>query len=49
MFAKKYPSLDWWIEDIGIIEMGSDEHSNSWLRILNERVDWFGKMKIQNL
>ena len=36
MFSKEYPNLDWWIENIGWIELGSDEYSDSWVRILNE-------------
>lgn len=35
MFSKKYPNLDWWVDTHGWIELGTDEHSTSWLRILD--------------
>lgn len=36
MFEKYFPNLDNWVNSRGWIELGSDEHSNSWLRILDE-------------
>ena len=36
MFSKKYPNLNWWINNHGWIELGSDEYSSSWIRILDE-------------
>jgi hypothetical protein len=35
-FAKSYPHLDWWIHNQGWIEIGEDEHSSSWIRVLDE-------------
>ena len=35
MFSKEYPNLEWWIENQGWIELGEDEYSSSWLRILD--------------
>lgn len=36
MFSKNYPNLDWWIGSHGWIELGEDEYSKSWVRILDE-------------
>jgi len=36
MFSKKYPNITWWIEEIGTIELGTDEYTSSLLRVLNE-------------
>jgi hypothetical protein len=35
MFSEKYPNLDWWIDTHGWIELGSDENSSSWIRMLD--------------
>lgn len=35
-FEKAYPQLDTWVKDRGWIEIGADENSDSWLRILDE-------------
>jgi len=35
MFSKEYPNLEWWVENQGWIEIGEDEYSSSWLRILD--------------
>jgi len=35
MFSEYYPNLDWWVNTHGWIEMGENEHSTSWLRILD--------------
>jgi len=35
MFSKVYPNLDWWINNHGWIEMGDDDYSNSWVRVLD--------------
>ena len=35
MFSKDYPNLDWWINNQGWIELGSDDYSTSWVRILD--------------
>ncbi|WKN41427.1 hypothetical protein [Tunicatimonas pelagia] len=35
MFEKNFPNLDWWINGQGWVELGSDEHSDSWVRILD--------------
>ena len=36
MFEKDYPYVSAWVYTIGWIEMGSDNYSNSMIRILNE-------------
>jgi len=36
MFLENYPNLDWWVNNHGWIELGSDTYSNSWLRLLDE-------------
>ena len=36
MFEKKYPYISAWIYTAGWIEIGSDDYSESMLRILNE-------------
>ena len=36
MFSEKYPNLEYWIDAHGWIELGSDENSDSWIRIMNE-------------
>ena len=35
MFTEDYPNLAWWITSHGWIELGEDEHSHSWVRILD--------------
>lgn len=35
-FSKTYPHLTWWIENHGWIEIGTDDYSGSWVRILDE-------------
>lgn len=35
-FSKTYPHLTWWIENQGWIEIGTDDYSGSWVRILDE-------------
>lgn len=35
-FEKAYPQLDNWVKDRGWIEIGADENSDSWVRILDE-------------
>ena len=34
-FSKKYPHLTWWVENQGYIEIGEDDYSTSWLRLLD--------------
>jgi len=36
MFSEKYPNLEYWIDSQGWIELGSDENSSSWIRIMDE-------------
>lgn len=36
MFSKNYPNVNYWIETQGWVELGSDEDSDSWVRILDE-------------
>jgi len=36
MFEKKYPYISSWIITTGWIELGEDDHSSSWVRVLNE-------------
>lgn len=35
-FSKTYPHLTWWVENQGWIEIGSDDYSDSWVRIMDE-------------
>ncbi|HMO40031.1 MAG TPA: hypothetical protein PKC76_15680 [Saprospiraceae bacterium] len=35
-FSKTYPHLIWWVENQGWIEIGSDDYSDSWVRIMDE-------------
>lgn len=35
MFSEIYPNLDWWINSQGWIEIGEDNYSSSWVRILD--------------
>ncbi len=35
MFEKHFPNLDNWVNSRGWIELGSDEESSSWIRILD--------------
>lgn len=35
MFEKQFPNLDWWICSHGWVELGGDDYSNSWVRILD--------------
>jgi hypothetical protein len=36
LFSQSYPSIARWIDEQGTIEMGSDEHSGSLVRALDE-------------
>ncbi|MFK7946347.1 MAG: hypothetical protein AB8G11_02065 [Saprospiraceae bacterium] len=35
MFSENYPNIDWWINTQGWIELGTDNNSDSWVRILD--------------
>ncbi|WP_375562532.1 hypothetical protein ACE193_08305 [Bernardetia sp. OM2101] len=35
MFSEKYPNLEYWVDAQGWIELGSDENSDSWIRIMD--------------
>ena len=35
MFKKHFPHLEEWVNTRGWVELGSDEYSNSWVRILD--------------
>ncbi len=35
MFEKYFPNLDNWVNSRGWVELGSDEESSSWVRILD--------------
>ena len=35
-FSQNYPNLLWYIESVGVIEIGSDDHSDSWVRLIDE-------------
>jgi len=35
-FSKTYPHLTWWIENQSWIEIGTDDYSGIWVRILDE-------------
>lgn len=40
-FSKKYPHVTWWIENHGWIELGSDEYSDSLVRLIDEGGTWW--------
>ena len=35
MFTESYPNLAWWINSHGWVEIGNDEFSYSWVRVLD--------------
>lgn len=35
-FSKLYPHIAWWVDNQGWIEIGTDENSDSLIRILDE-------------
>jgi hypothetical protein len=35
-FAKAYPNLMWYIDGFGVMELGPDEHYDSWIRLIDE-------------
>lgn len=35
-FEKAYPQLDLWLKERGWVEIGADENSDSWIRIIDE-------------
>lgn len=36
MFSKEYPNITWWINNHGWIELGDDDYSSSWTRIMDQ-------------
>lgn len=40
-FSKIYPHLAWWINNHGWIEIGTDEDSDSLIRLLDEGGTWW--------
>lgn len=40
-FSKKYPHITWWVDNHGWIEIGTDEHSDSLIRLLDEGGTWW--------
>ncbi len=48
-FEKAYPHLDIWVKDRGWIEIGADDYSRSWVRILDQGgMVWESKDKSLN-
>jgi len=48
-FDRKYPNITNWVED-GILEIGGDEWSNSFIRVIDEGgIVWEGKQKYATL
>lgn len=41
MFSKTYPNLNWWIENQGWIEIGTNDQVDTMIRILDEGGDCF--------
>lgn len=40
-FSKQYPHVAWWIDNQGWIEIGTDEYSDSLIRLLDEGGMWW--------
>jgi len=40
-FSKIYPHIAWWIKNQGWIEIGTDENSDSLIRLLDEGGTWW--------
>jgi hypothetical protein len=40
-FSKRYPHIAWWIDNQGWIEIGTDEYSESLIRLLDEGGTWW--------
>lgn len=40
-FSKTYPHLAWWINNHGWIEIGTNEYSDSLIRLLDEGGTWW--------
>jgi hypothetical protein len=40
-FSNRYPHIAWWIDNHGWIEIGTDEYSNSLIRLLDEGGTWW--------
>lgn len=44
-FSKIYPHIAWWIDNHGWIEVGTDEYSDSLIRLLDEGGTWWEDTK----
>ena len=40
-FSEKYPHIAWWINNHGWVELGTDEESDSLVRLLDEGGTWW--------
>lgn len=40
-FSKRYPHIAWWIDNHGWIEIGTDEFSESLIRLVDEGGTWW--------
>jgi len=36
MFEKNFPGLNWWINNQGWIQLGSEEERHNWIMVLDE-------------
>lgn len=48
-FSKRYPHIAWWIDNHGWIEVGTDEHNDSLIRLLDEGGLWWEDKKANTI
>jgi hypothetical protein len=48
-FSQMYPHIAWWIDNHGWIELGTDEHSSSLIRLLDEGGTWWEDKKSKSI
>lgn len=48
-FSERYPHVAWWINNHGWMEIGTDEYSNSLIRLLDEGGTWWEDKKANEI
>ncbi len=48
-FSERYSHISWWIENHGYIELGTDENSDSLIRLLDEGGMWWEDRKARSI
>ncbi len=48
-FSERYPHISWWIDNHGWIEIGTDEFSDSLIRLLDEGGTWWEDEKAKTI